>query len=58
MGVSSEGEAERPRQAEVSQLYVPFNIDQQVLGLEVTVKDSVRVAVSDALQQLVQVTLK
>lgn len=45
-------------QAKVSELDLPFGVDEEVLGLQVSVKNPVRVAEGQALQQLEKITLQ
>lgn len=46
------------RQTKVSQLDLPLRIDEEVLGLQVSMENSVRVAEGQALQQLEKITLR
>jgi len=52
------GDAKRPGESEVSQLDASLDVDEKILRLEIAMNDSVTVAVRQALQQLVQVTLR
>ena len=45
-------------QAEVSELDLPLSIDEEVLWFQVSMKDPVRVAEGQALQQLEKITLQ
>lgn len=58
MCVSTDRHAEGSCQAKVSKLDLTLGIDEEVLWLQVSMKDSVRVAEGQALQQLEQVTLQ
>ena len=51
------GDSEGSGQAEVGQLQDAFTVDQQVLGLKITVEDFVLVTLSSSVQQLVQKAL-
>ena len=57
MGVGLDWKAKRSSQAEIGQLDDSVLIDEQVLRLEITVHDSVRVAVGRRLKNLVRETL-
>ncbi|KAG7218473.1 hypothetical protein INR49_009350 [Caranx melampygus] len=50
--------AEGSRQAEVGELDLPLGVDEQVLWLQVSVKNPVRMAEGETLQQLEEVTLQ
>lgn len=52
VSVSAKGNTERSGKTEIGQLQVAFTVNQQVLGLQVTVQNSVAMAVSDALNKL------
>jgi len=54
---SATWDAKCPGKSEVSELDASVYVDEQILGLEVTMDHSVAVAVRQTLQQLVQVTL-
>ncbi len=58
MCVCADGHPEGSRQAKVSELDLPLGVDEEVLGLQVSMKNPVRVAEGQALQQLEQITLK
>lgn len=47
VGISPHGNTKRPRQAEICKLEVVAFVDQQVLGLEIAMKDSVRMAIKE-----------
>lgn len=57
MGVGAQGHPEGSSQSEVSQLDGTQLIDEQILGLQVSVDDPMRVAEIHALQQLEEVAL-
>lgn len=57
MGVCAERDSKGARQSEIGELEHAVLVDQQVLRLEVAVDDAVRVAVGQALEQLVRVRL-
>lgn len=46
------------RQAKISQLDLSLSIDEEILRFQVSMKNPVRVAEGQALQQLEQITLK
>ena len=48
--------SKRPCQSKIAQLELPLAIDKKVLGLEITVQDTVLVAERSALQELVHET--
>lgn len=50
--------AKSSRQAKVSQLDFSLSIDEEILRFQVSMKNPVRVAEGQALQQLEQITLK
>lgn len=52
MGVGAERDTECASETEIGELEVAFLVDEQVLGLEVTVEDAVGVAVAGALEEL------
>lgn len=52
VGVGAEGHAEGAGEAEVADLEVAVGGDEEVLGFEVAVEDSVGVAVADAGEEL------
>jgi len=58
VSVRADGHAEGPRQAEVCQFDLPLGVDEQVLGLQVSMQNPVRVTEGQALQQLEQVALQ
>lgn len=58
MCVCTDRHAEGSCQPKVSKLDLTLGIDEEILWLQVSMKDSVRVAESQALQQLEQVTLQ
>lgn len=58
MCVCTDRHAEGSCQAKVSKFDLTLGIDEEVLWLQVSMKDSVRVAESQALQQLEQITLQ
>ena len=49
VGEGVDGDAERAGETEIRQLQLAFVVDQQVLGLEVSMQDAVLVAEGDAL---------
>lgn len=51
--VCSERNSERPRKSEIGQLEVTFFVDQQVLRLQISVQDAVRVQVVHSLDELI-----
>lgn len=54
MGVCAEGDAKGASETEITDLEVSVLVDEQVLRLEVAVKDTVGMAVADAGEQLVR----
>lgn len=58
MCVCTDRHTEGSCQAKVSKLDLTLGIDEEVLWLQVSMKDSVRVAESQTLQQLEQITLQ
>ena len=54
MRIGAQRDAERAREPEVAELEVVVRVDERVLRLEVAVEDAVRVAVYDALVELVR----
>lgn len=56
--VSANGNAEGPCEAEVRQLDLSLGVDKEVLGLQISMQNSVRVAEGQALQQLEEIALK
>ena len=58
MGVGAQGHPEGSSQSEVSQLDGPQLIDEQILRLQVSMDDPMRVAEAHPLQQLEEVTLE
>lgn len=52
VGISPHGNTKRPRQAEICELEVIALVNQQVLGFEVAMKDSVRMAVEEPRTEL------
>jgi hypothetical protein len=52
VGVSAERNTEGAGQTKIGQLQVALLVDEQVLRLEITVKDAVGVAVARALEEL------
>ena len=52
VGVRTQGNAESTREAEVGELEVAVTVDEQVLGLQVAVENTVAVAVANAVAQL------
>lgn len=52
MGVGAQRHTERAGQAKIGQLEIAILVNQQILGLQVTMQDPVGVAVADALAQL------
>jgi len=58
VGVCPERNTKRARKAKVAQLEVAFLVDEEVLGLEIAVKDAVGVAVVQALDELVAELLR
>lgn len=57
MGVGAQGHPEGSSQSEVGQLDGPQLVDEQVLGLQVSVDNPMRVAEAHPLQQLEEVAL-
>ena len=58
MCVCADRHSEGSCQAEVSQLDLTLSIDEEVLGLQVSMKNPVGVAKGQALQQLEKITLQ
>lgn len=58
MCVGADRDPKGSGQAEVSQLDLSLGVDQKVLGLQITMKNPVRVAEGHTLQQLEQITLQ
>ena len=58
MGVGSDWDSKGSGQSKVRQLDDSMDVDQEVLGLEVAMEDTVGVAELDPLQNLVGVALK
>lgn len=58
MGVNPDRNTEGPGQAKVCQLDHPLVVNQEVLGLQISVEDSTTVTKIDTLQNLVEVALK
>lgn len=58
MCVCADGHPEGSCQAKVSELDLPLGVDEEVLGLQVSMKNPVRVAEGQALQQLEKITLQ
>ena len=56
--VSADGNPKGPCQTKVSELDLPLGVDEEILGLQVSMKNPVRVAEGQALQQLEKITLK
>lgn len=52
MSVCAKRDAEGTGETEISQLQVALAVDEQVLGLQIAVEDTMAVAVADALTQL------
>lgn len=52
MSVCSQRHTKSASKTEIRKLQITILVDQQVLGLEITVQDSVRVTVLDTLAQL------
>lgn len=52
MSVSAKGNTKRSGKTEIGQLQIAFTVNQQVLGFQVTVQNSVAMAVSNALNKL------
>lgn len=52
MGICAERNAESARKAKISQLQVAVLVDQQILWLQIAMKNAMRVAVSNALAKL------
>ena len=50
-----DGNSERTRQTEIGELENSFLVDEEVLGLEVSMKDFVLVALGDSVEQLVEI---
>ena len=57
MRESAASDAKRPGESEVGELDASMNVDEKILRFEITMDNSVTVAVRQTLQQLVQVTL-
>lgn len=58
MGVGAQGHPKGSSQSKISQLDGPQLIDEQILGLQVSMDDPMRVAEVHPLQQLEEVTLE
>ncbi len=58
MSVRADRHPERSRQAKVCELDLPLGVDEEVLGLQISMKNPVRVAEGQALQQLKKITLQ
>lgn len=58
MRICADRNPEGSRQAEVGQLDFSLRIDEEVLRLQVSMKNSVRVTEGQTLQQLEQITLQ
>lgn len=58
MSVGADRHSKSSRQTEVCQFDLTLGVDEEVLGLQVPMKNSVRVAESQALQQLEEITLE
>lgn len=58
MRVSADRYSKGSCQAKVGKLDLPLSVDEQVLWLQVSMKDPVRVAEGQALQQLEKITLQ
>lgn len=58
MRVCANGHPKGSCQAKVSELDLPLGIDEEVLGLQVSMKNPVRMAEGQALQQLEKITLQ
>lgn len=54
MRVGTEGDTKSARKSKIGQLEVSFLVDEEVLGLEVAVKDAVRVEVVNSSDELVR----
>lgn len=52
VGVCAQGNTKRSGKTEISQLEVALLVDEQVLGLEIAMKDAMGVAVADSVAQL------
>lgn len=52
VGISPHGNTKRPRQAKVCKLEVVAFVNQQVLGFEITMKNSMRMAVKEPRTEL------
>lgn len=52
MGVSPERDTERAGQAKIRQLEVTVSIDEEVLGFEIAVEDTVAMAIPNAVAKL------
>jgi hypothetical protein len=50
--ISTQGDTESAGQTEISQFEVTLAVDEQVLGLEITVQDAMAMAVTNTLNQL------
>ena len=58
MCVGSDGNAEGPRKPKVGQFDDATGVDEQVLGLEISMQDSVGVAECNTIQHLVDIHLE
>lgn len=58
MCICADGYSEGSCQAKVSQLDLTLGVDEEVLGLQVSMENPVRVAESQALQQLKKIALQ
>lgn len=58
MSVGADRYSKSSRQTKVCQFDLPLGVDEEVLGLQVSMKNSVRVAEGQALQQLEEITLE
>lgn len=52
MGIGPHGDTKCPRQAEICKLEIVSLVDQQVLWLEITMKNPVRVAIKEPRTEL------
>ena len=57
MRISSQRHTKRPRQSEIRLLQIPLFINQQILGLQITMQNAMRMAVSNPRDQLIHEAL-
>lgn len=58
MGVSPHGNTERSGKSEISELEIVMTVDEQILRLEISVEDPVRMTVKQTRVQLISEFLK